>query len=389
MKTLIEIHALQNFAPSNLNRDDTGAPKDALFGGTRRARVSSQCLKRAVRQHFTGLVEQHVLTSNDVALRTKRMLDAITKSLVEKGHPEAEATKKTRQALAAIELSVKEDGKSEYLLFLGQREIASIASTIDEKWNSITAADAPPTEGKKAGKAKKQAAQTADPELKKALDKVFDGGKAVDVALFGRMLADMPEKNQNAACQVAHAISTHAVEREFDFYTAVDDLKPEDTAGADMMGTVEFNSACFYRYAMVDWEKLVQNLQGDKELAEKGLQAFLEGFVVAEPTGKQNTFAAHNPPEFVAVSVRHNIAPRNLANAFETAIRVRKDESITKESATKLVGKAKMLALAFGESGETFVLNLVDTDLNGFGSKVDSLGNLLKETMKALKDRKG
>src|SRR3989304_10622478 len=164
------------------------------------------------------------------------------------------------------------------------------------------------------GKAKKQAAQNADPELKKAPDKVFNGGKAVDVALFGRMLADMPEKNQDAACQVAHAISTHSVEREFDFYTAVDDLKPEDTAGADMMGTIEFNSACFYRYAVVDWEKLTSNLQGDTGLAEKGLRAFLEGFVVAAPTGKQKTFAAHNPPEFVAVSVRRHTAPRSLAN---------------------------------------------------------------------------
>ena len=331
MKTIVEVHALQNFAPSNLNRDDTGAPKDAFFGGTRRARVSSQCLKRSIRRHFASLVEQKVLATDDVAVRTKRVLEALTKSLVAQGHDEAEAEKKARLTLAAMELSVKEDGKSEYLLFLGKREISEIARIIAEKWDSVTAFAKAPTEGKKPGKAKKQAAQSADPELKKALEKVFNGGKAVDVALFGRMLADMPEKNQDAACQVAHAISTHAVEREFDFYTAVDDLKPEDTAGADMMGTVEFNAACFYRYAVVDWDKLVDNLQGDKELAAKGLRAFLEGFVVAEPTGKQNTFAAHNPPEFVAVSVRRNTAPRNLANAFETAVRVKKDESLTRE----------------------------------------------------------
>ena len=193
------------------------------------------------------------------------------------------------------------------------------------------------------------------------------------MALFGRMLADMPEKNQNAACQVAHAISTHAVDREFDYYTAVDDLKPEDTAGADMMGTVEFNSACFYRYAVVDWEKLIENLQDDKELAQKGLRAFLEGFVVAEPTGKQNTFAAHNPPEFVAVSVRRNTAPRNLANAFETAVRVGKDESLTKASAEKLMEKAKKLNTAYGGEGKTFVLNLTEAKVDGFWEAVQSL----------------
>ncbi len=384
MKTLIEIHALQNFAPSNLNRDDTGAPKDALFGGTRRARVSSQCLKRSIRQHFSGLVEQNDLASDDVAFRTKRVLDALTKSLVKKGRDETEAAQKARLALAAMELSVKDDGKSEYLLFLGQREISGIADIIIKNWESITASVTAPDEGKKIGKAKKHAAQSADPELKKALD----GGKALDVALFGRMLADMPEKNQYAACQVAHAISTHSVEREFDFYTAVDDLKPEDTAGADMMGTVEFNSACFYRYAVVDWEKLVKNLQDDKELAAKGLQAFLKGFVVAEPTGKQNTFAAHNPPEFVAVSVRRNTGPRSFANAFETAIRVKKDESLTKVSAQKLVEKANMLATAFNGKGKTFILNLVDANVDGFGTKVDSLESLLSETRKALTTEK-
>lgn len=379
MKTIVEIHALQNFAPSNLNRDDTGAPKDALFGGTRRARISSQCLKRAVRQYFTGLVNQKVLISEDIAYRTKRILDALTKSLVEKGRSDEAASEKARLALAAMELSVKDDGKSEYLLFLGQREISNIARIIDEKWGAITAAETEPAEGKKAGKAKKQAAKSADPELKKALDKIFNGGKALDVALFGRMLADMPEKNQYAACQVAHAISTHAVEREFDFYTAVDDLKPEDNAGADMMGTVEFNSACFYRYAVVDWEKLVKNLQDDADLAKKGLRAFLEGFVVAEPTGKQNTFAAHNPPEFVAVSVRHNSAPRNLANAFETAIRVKRDESLTRKSAEELIKKANALHAVYGGEGKTFVLNLAEASLNGFGTPADTLENLLDQ----------
>ena len=386
MKTLIEIHALQNFAPSNLNRDDTGAPKDAFFGGTRRARLSSQCVKRAVRQHFRDLVNQGTLTSNDIAVRTKRMLDALTKSLLEKGRDEVAAKEKVKLTFEAMGFTVKEDWKSEYLLFLGQQEIVKIANIINEKWETITASEEEVTKEKKQGKSKKKAHQDANPALKEALDKVLNGGKAVDVAMFGRMLADMPEKNQNAACQVAHAISTHAVEREFDFYTAVDDLKPEDTSGADMMGTVEFNSACFYRYAVVDWVKLVENLQNDKELARKGLRAFLEGFIVSEPTGKQNTFAAHNPPEFVSISVRHNTFPRNLANAFETAIRVRKDESITRESATKLIEKAKLLEKVYAGKGKTFVLDLVDVDPNDFGSKENSLQTLLSKTETELKN---
>ncbi|MBK8895260.1 MAG: type I-E CRISPR-associated protein Cas7/Cse4/CasC [Propionivibrio sp.] len=387
MKTIVEIHALQNFAPSNLNRDDTGAPKDALFGGSRRARVSSQCSKRSVRQYFASLVEQNILSSDDVAVRTKRVLDALTQSLVGMERSEGEAREKVRLALAAMELSVKDDGKSEYLLFLGQREILDIAEIINEKWDSIAAATNPvPAEGKKPGKAKKQAAQSADPDLKKALDKVFNGGKALDVALFGRMLADMPEKNQHAACQVAHALSTHAIEREFDFFTAVDDLKPEDSAGADMMGTVEFNSACFYRYAVVDWGKLVSNLQDDADLPARGLRAFLEGFVVAEPTGKQNTFAAHNAPEFVAVTVRRNTAPRSLANAFETAIRVKRDESLTQKSAEALVRKAKVLQSAYGGDEKTFILDLTGANLDGFGRSFSSLQELLDAAVAAVRE---
>lgn len=365
MKTIIEIHALQNFAPSNLNRDDTGAPKDALFGGSRRARVSSQCHKRAVREYFK---EQN---KDWVADRTKRIVDALKKRIQpkiqdQKGFTEENLVKAIEVAVSSLgskkKVKVDKERKTDVLLFLSPGEIDALEKVITESYADLLKA-----------KLSDEVVQSVND----ALDGENKSRLSLDVALFGRMLAVMPEKNQNAACQVAHSISTHAVEREFDFYTAVDDLKPEDTTGADMMGTVEFNSACFYRYAAVDWDKLVANLQNDTELANKGLRTFLEGFVVAEPTGKQNTFAAHNPPEFVAVSVRRNTAPRNLANAFETAIRVKKDESLTRRSAEELAKKAKVLQSAFGGEGKTWVLNLTDAKLDGFGSSAASLQELL------------
>lgn len=384
MKTIIEIHALQNFAPSNLNRDDTGAPKDALFGGTRRARVSSQCSKRAVRGYFDQKKKEGLFSSGELAVRTKRVYQAIA-DLLDGKHDKTEALAKAEIALSYVKLKAAEGGKTQYLLFLGQKEIAALADAIHEFWDQIVSvADVPSEKGK--GKGKKAAAISAPKEVQERIDSIFNGGKAVDVALFGRMLADMPEKNQNAACQVAHAISTHSVEREFDFYTAVDDLKPEDTTGADMMGTVEFNSACFYRYAVVDWEKLVKNLQDDSALAIKGLRAFLEGFVLAEPTGKQNTFAAHNPPEFVAVSVRRNTAPRNLANAFETAVRVKKDESLTRKSAEELIKKATALKAVYGGEEKTLVLNLTEAKLDGFGKSAASLQELLDGVLSAVQE---
>lgn len=383
MKTMIEVHVLQNFAPSNLNRDDTGAPKDAFFGGTRRARISSQCDKRAVRQFFDQKVREGVFGADELAVRTKRVYQAIVDALADRRDP-LETLAKAEIALSYVKLKAADGGKTQYLLFLGRREIAALAQTIDDCWDQIFVA-AEGTAEKPKGKAKKAAASNAPKEVQARIESAFNGGKAVDVALFGRMLADMPEKNQNAACQVSHAISTHAVEREFDFYTAVDDLKPDDTAGADMMGTVEFNSACYYRYAVVDLAKLVENLQGDAELATKGLRTFLQGFVMAEPTGKQNSFAAHNPPEFIAVTVCHDAAPRNLANAFETAVRAKTGESLTRKSAEELARKGNALQKAYPRKCQTFVLNLAGAELNGFGHAKDSLDDVLDETLRAVR----
>jgi len=268
-------------------------------------------------------------------------------------------------------VKVDKERKTDVLLFLSPKEVDALEGVVIESFTGLLGAKVP-------DQIVKNLNNTIDGESKSKL--------SVDVALFGRMLAVMPDKNQHAACQVAHALSTHAIEREFDFFTAVDDLKPEDTTGADMMGTVEFNSACFYRYAVVDWEKLVSNLQNDADLPAKGLRAFLEGFVVAEPTGKQNTFAAHNAPEFVAVTVRRNTAPRNLANAFETAIRVKRDESLTQKSAEALVRKAKLLQSAYGGDEQTFILDLTGANLDGFGKSFSSLQELLDATMAAVRE---
>jgi CRISPR system Cascade subunit CasC len=385
MKTLIEMHVLQNFAPSNLNRDDTGAPKDAIFGGTRRGRHSSQSVKRAVRQDFGAKAQEGVFDADELAVRTKRVYDAIADRLAGKRDPD-EARAKATIALSYVKLNPTEDGKSQYLLFLGQREITELAAVIDENWDLIVPPAAPATDDKTtAKKAKKAAASAAPKEVQAKIEAAFNGGKAVDIALFGRMLADMPEKNQSAACQVAHSISTHVIERSFDFYTAVDDLKPTDTAGADMMGTIEFTSGCFYRYAVVDWDQLVKNLQGDEALAMKGLRMFMQSFVETAPSGKQSSFAAHNSPEFVAVSVRRNCAPRSLANAFETAVRPSREASLTRKSADALIAKANVLQAAYGGDGETFVLNLVEADISGYGEASVSLTEVLDKAAAAVK----
>ncbi|WPP45715.1 type I-E CRISPR-associated protein Cas7/Cse4/CasC [Pseudomonas sp. AN-1] len=339
MSLFIEFHLIQNFAPSNLNRDDTGAPKDALFGGHRRARVSSQCFKRAIR---LTAQEHELVALEHRGVRTKKLRDLLLAKLP--GRDLDEAKSKIETALAAAGLKLKDDGKTEYLLFLGEAEIAGFAALIEQHWDELAGA---PVGGEKKGK--KEAKASAPAEVVKKAKALLDGGKAVDVALFGRMLADLPEVNQDAACQVAHAISTHRVEREFDYFTAVDDKGGADETGAGMIGQVEFNSATLYRYAVVDARKLLGNLQQDRELALSALEAFTQAVVRAIPTGKQNSFAAHNLPSFVGVCLRHG-GPLSLANAFEKPVSPRADKSLSSQSVELLASHEDRLAAVYADS---------------------------------------
>lgn len=298
---ILELHLIQNFAPSNLNRSDTGSPKDCIFGGVRRARISSQCFKRAMRTYFRNKFEK----PENLAERSTRLIENIVQRLVAKGRDEEQAKQVTLAALSSIGLKTKKDSmKTKYLLFMGRDELGRIASTCDEYFDELTK-DKPSEETTKA--------------VKKALMDLMNEGKAADLGLFGRMLADLPERNRDAASQVAHAISTHKVGLEFDFFTAVDDLRPEDTAGSDHLGTVEFNSACFYRYANVNIDKLRENLQNDDELTKATVAAYIRAAVEALPTGKQNSFATHEKPSLVFAVVRDS-GMMSLANAFEKPV---------------------------------------------------------------------
>ncbi len=376
----IEIHLLQNFAPSNLNRDDTGSPKDAEFGTYRRARVSSQCQKRAVRLYF----QRHALIPAErLSERTKRLVGEVASRLEATGKDRAVAERATTAAVtAAFPKSAEKNGEflTPYLLFLGRDEIRRFSELVQKHWDVLAASPPRPVAAAPEGSAEAdaprrgrggrggRAGNKADdgPKLPQGLDKeikaLLDGGKAADLALFGRMLADLADKNVDAACQVAHAISTNRIHSmEMDYYTAVDDLKPDDNPGADMIGTVEFNSACYYRYATLDIGELVGGfrdprktqpfgLQGDTELARTTADAFLRAFIHAVPTGKQNSFAAHNPPSLVFAVVRDGPAV-SLANAFVRPVQPRQGESLVEESIKALDGYYGRLTAMYGERG--------------------------------------
>ena len=317
----VELHMIQNFAPANLNRDDTNNPKDCEFGGVRRARISSQCIKRAIR---TSPVFAET-TGVSVGTRTKWLVDLLRKRLVDDDAPEEKKEKAATiltafvpQYASKLDTKSKEDKKTAVLLYLSQAEIDNIVQALLENWEELS-------DDKAMG------------QLVKMLVKAHKGQtSAPDIALFGRMLAEKPELGLEAACQVAHAISTHRVTMEMDFFTAVDDLNPEDTAGAGMMGFTGFDSACFYRYARIDWEQLKKNLNSDADLSRRTVEGFLRAAVAAVPSGKQNAFAANNPPSFLLAVVRQDGMGWSLANAFERPVRPRHDAGLVAASVQAL-----------------------------------------------------
>lgn len=389
---ILELHLIQNFAPSNLNRGDTGAPKDCIFGGTRRARISSQCFKRAMREYF----KDNFASQNNLAKRSTRLVDEIASHLETKGKDKEEARRVVETALSGVglKMSSKDPAKTEYLIFMGGEEIAKVAELCLEHYDSLLAVapkEAAVGEVKTAKAAKKDAKAAVPPEISKALQKVLDGGKAADLALFGRMLADLPDKKRDASSQVAHAISTHTTGIEFDFYTAVDDLKPEDTAAADMLGTIEFNSACFYRYANLNVDKLRENLQADEDLTRATTEAFMRAAFEALPTGKQNSFATHERPDFIFAVVGENGTRCTLANAFAKPVSTDGRGDLVADSVKALELRWKKLADGYGDSSrQKTVFNISDHKLEGLKeSQVPSVNELIERTMNAVFDVKG
>ena len=356
----VELHMVQNFAPANLNRDDTNNPKDCEFGGVRRARISSQCIKRAIR---TSPVFAET-TGVDIGTRTKWLVRLLSERLVKAGKSEEDAIEVLADFVPeyASKLDKKsEDKKTAVLLYLSEAEVESLEQALLENWEQLSD-------------------KTALKKLVKTLVKAHKGRtSAPDIALFGRMLAEQPELGLEAACQVAHAISTHRVTMEMDFFTAVDDLNPEDTAGAGMMGFTGFNSACFYRYARVDWGQLLQNLSGDVGLARRTVEGFLRAAVAAVPSGKQNSFAAQNPPSLLLAIVRRDGMGWSLANAFERPVRPSRNGGLVAPSVAALDAYWGRLAKIYGRDSlsRTAALTL-DPDL-----ALDALKDAQMDTLEA------
>ena len=317
----LELHMVQSFAPANLNRDDTNNPKDCEFGGVRRARISSQCIKRAMRT----CPQFAETTKVPNGMRSRYIARRLRERLLEAGRDAEQIAAVLGVFVPSLlsRLDAKDPGQTLVLIYLSEGELAAIQSALEEQWDALLQ--------------EPKAAKTAADKMTRDLEKAFRSHSgAPDIALFGRMLAENPDLNLDAACQVAHAISTHRVSMEMDFFTAVDDLQPSEETGAAMMGIVGYNSSCFYRYARIDWEQLLANLDGAVELAQRTVEGFLRAAVVAVPSGKQNSFAAQNPPSLVMAVVREDGMSWSLANAFERPVRADREGGYVRASCTAL-----------------------------------------------------
>jgi len=357
MSRFIQLHLLTAYPPANLNRDDMGSPKTAKMGGYDRLRVSSQCLKRTWRtsESFEQALEGHIGT------RTKEMGLKAYQKMIDKGIAHKKALKWT-QPIANVFGKLKQLPKKEkeglIKLADGERiqkeleeiEIEQLAFfDTQEEQAILNLAEAI---------AEREEEASAD-ELNLLRKKVTD----VDIALFGRMLASSPAFNIEAACQVAHAISVHPIIIEDDYFTAIDDLNDgQDDTGASHIGETRFAAGLFYSYICINRELLIENLNGDKSLANKAIRALIEAAVKVAPEGKQNSFASRAYASYV-LAEKGNQQPRSLSVAYLKPIMDRESTDFISDSITALVKQKDSFDHVYGKCADSRCeINVTDSE---------------------------
>ena len=316
-RIFIDIHILQTVPPSCINRDDTGSPKTAQFGGVNRARVSSQSWKHAIRRNFRENYPSYWSGDRTFLILTKvsEKIKEIDDSL------DADLLSKIVFYNAGVEISelpkeiqnIKEGPKA--LFFISDSQAKALAELIVEDFKQEKKDVLDNIKKYNENKNKKDKKTTKIYRYVEALSR----DPSVDIALFGRMVADNYDLNKDACVQVAHSISTHEVRTEYDYFTAEDDCKEEP--GAGHLNTNEFNSSTLYRYATIDVESLHKYSNINTAEAVRG---FTEAFIRTMPTGKQNSYANNTYPDLVYIAVRDD-QPINLVGAFEKPILAKQD----------------------------------------------------------------
>lgn len=331
MTQFVQLHLLTSYPPSNLNRDDTGRPKTALVGDANRLRISSQSQKRAWRT--SEMFEQALAGS--LGTRTKLIGKQVFADL-EAGGVGEKSAREWAKAIASQFGKLKSEKKTENDADL---EIEQLAHFSPEEKDAIAALV-------RALIARNEA-PTAD-ELKL----LSHPRRAVDIAMFGRMLADAAAFNVEAAVQVAHAITVHQAAVEDDYFSAVDDLSKREDTGAGHIGERGYGAGLFYLYVAIDRELLKKNLGGDDALAARALEALIHAITKVSPTGMQNSFASRAYAGYV-LAEKGKQQPRSLAQAYLKPVKPLRDEDIFEKSVAALEARRDNFDAVYGACADS------------------------------------
>lgn len=356
---LIELHILQSFPVTCLNRDDLGAPKSARFGGVDRARVSSQCWKRAVREFFHEIDKGFSETN-----RTKYLIDTFVRAIQNtdssKSYEEAVTIAKSILAISSGEKKLfgkldEKKGIVDTLVFISEECANNIAKYVLEGLRGNS----------------KFKPSFGD------VSKILSGqvSDAADIALFGRMVAADATNTIEGAALFSHALSTHAVRSELDFFSAVDDEKKNaEDAGAAQIGTIEYNSACYYRYVGVNLDLLTRSKFFEQTQIKVVLENFIRAAILANPAARKNSMFGQGLPSYV-LAVKRTGQPLSLANAFEKPVEAKRGSGFVDPSITALKKEWGDLKAAFGIGGG------VECEIEKGKEGTDSLADLLSKLL--------
>ena len=349
---LYEVHMLKNYPPTNLNRDDTGAPKTCVFGGVTRGRVSSQCLKRSWR---TSELFQQEIGEENLGVRTRKLPQLVGDKLLEMGVSQEYVDEIIPKLTGFGTKDGKESKKGELtaqVILFAPQDIAACADMLKKKLDAC--------------KTVKEVKALKGAELQSAVEGASERAVTLDIALFGRMVTSNAFRDVEASMQVAHAISTNKATVESDYFTAMDDLlrgESEEEKGAAMIGDIDYNASCYYIYASLDTDKLKENLkytENAEEIMEKVIPALLRVMAFSNPSGKQNSFAGHVLPSAVLVECKKSKIPTTMANAFVKPARAENGRDLLENSIQKLSDEADAMARNYALPVEKRVWFCVD-----------------------------
>jgi len=340
MTTFINIHTLISHPSSMMNRDDSGLQKTAIFGGSTRSRISSQCLKRAIRQ--SDIYKEAV---DEVSIRTNKFDELLALCLTELPDKEPKLIEDVLLNLGSKVKKEKNKETSETKRVFDAVQPYSIGA-IKEAMNMIEAGT----------------------ELK-ALKGIVHI-PTFDVALSGRMDASCPDRNVEAAMSVAHSLTTHSADIEVDWFTACDDLAEQ---GSGHIGTTEFSSGVFYRYASINLDLLAKNTHKSKEELSDIINTIIRCFAQVSPSAKQKTFAAHNHADFVMVTQTDQ--PLSLANAFRSPIKNKSD--VMEESIKSLIKHYEKLVTGYELNSKALAFDMTDSASSQYIKSVTKLSDIV------------